>query len=123
METWPPSVLWEGVEERLSPALEVECVTESWGFTSLEFELKNPLLSSSLSPPEYQSAPLYGALLSVTHILFALLLSVSSLVGVPLSGCSDDSAELFMLLLDFTLELGPELRPWPFLSPTPPATF
>lgn len=38
METWPPSVLWEGVEERLSPALEVECVTESWGFTSLEFE-------------------------------------------------------------------------------------
>lgn len=38
METWPPSVLWEGVEERLSPALEVECVTVSWGFTSLEFE-------------------------------------------------------------------------------------
>ena len=121
MEPWPPSVLWEGVEERLSPALEVECVTVSWGFTSVELQsttektmalgpacvyeqrssttesvisqvdqqkdcyawmhkfkhlLKNPLSSSSLSPPEHQSAPLYGCLLSATHILFTLLLSV-----------------------------------------------
>lgn len=38
VEPWPPSALWEGVEERLSPALEVECVTESWGFTSLELQ-------------------------------------------------------------------------------------
>ena len=28
------------MEERLSPALEVECVTESWGFTSLELQSK-----------------------------------------------------------------------------------
>ena len=37
-ETWPPSALWEGVEERLSPALEVEWEIESWGFTSLELQ-------------------------------------------------------------------------------------
>lgn len=40
--------------------------------------LKNPLSSSSLSPPEHQSAPLYGCLLSATHILFTLLLSAQT---------------------------------------------
>lgn len=123
MEPWPPSVLWEGVEERLSPALEVECATVSWGFTSLELQLKNPLSSSSLSPPEHQSAPLYGCLLSATHILFTRLLSFSSLVGVPLSGCSNDSTEVLLSLLTLTLELEPEVRPWPFFNPMPPATF
>lgn len=38
VEPWPPSALWEGVEERLSPELEVGWVTESWGFTSLELQ-------------------------------------------------------------------------------------
>lgn len=37
-DPWLPSVLWDGVEERLRPVLEVECVTESWGFTSLEVQ-------------------------------------------------------------------------------------
>ncbi len=35
--------------------------------------LKNPGSSSSLSPPEHQSAPLYGNRRSPTHNLFALL--------------------------------------------------
>lgn len=50
----------------------VELVSQSDRQTHL---LKNPLSSSSLSPPEHQSAPLYGCLLSATHILFTLLLS------------------------------------------------
>lgn len=51
------------------------------------------------------------------------LLPFSSLVGVPLSGCSNDSTEVLLSLLTLTLELGPEVRPWPFFSPMPPATF
>lgn len=38
VDPWLPSVLWDGVEERLRPVLEVECVTESWGFMSLELQ-------------------------------------------------------------------------------------
>lgn len=58
-------------------------------------------------------------------ILYCLwwFLPFSSLVGVPLSGCSNDSTEVLLSLLTFTFELGPEVRPWPFLSPIPPATF
>lgn len=52
----------------------------------LLYLLKKLLSSSSLSPPEHQSAPLYGCLLSATQILFALLLSGDAQTDGPFFG-------------------------------------